>query len=311
MTAPNDSARDLDHALLILQADPPVLTKNKTGQVGNQRTRYADLVAVNATVLSRLNQLGVIWKCKPLLDEGGKFVLRWCLKHVPSGTFEDGDYPLPSNATPMQNGSSITYARRYALLAVTGIAAEEEDDDGAGYGGRGSNTAARARAAAQAGPTVQRGQRDPAARPERARPESQPPLPGEAPPTEPKRGRGGLITERMTTRLVIVMNEVIGTNTGDHRQFIKDMIGREVASRKDLTFDEGRGLIDAFEKAKKTENPIAEVIDIYRRTTGEPTGGAPQTAQDKTRAAVLGRPAGPGDDAPPWETEAPPLPGDV
>ena len=57
--------KDIDEALLMLQADPPVLVKDKKGQVGNQKTKYADLVQVNAVVLSRLNALGVAWVCCP------------------------------------------------------------------------------------------------------------------------------------------------------------------------------------------------------------------------------------------------------
>jgi len=111
-----------------------VLTKSKAGQVGNQKTKYADLVEVNKVVLARLNQLGVIWKCLPTMA-GERFVLRYTLTHVPSGEFQTGDYPL-NLSDPQKMGSAITYARRYALLAVTGIAAEDEDDDGDAASGR-------------------------------------------------------------------------------------------------------------------------------------------------------------------------------
>lgn len=154
----------LDDALLQLQSDPPVLTKSKAGQVGNQKTKYADLVEVNKVVLARLNQLGVIWKCLPTMA-GERFVLRYTLTHVPSGEFQTGDYPL-NLSDPQKMGSAITYARRYALLAVTGIAAEDEDDDGDAASGRNyAQRAPRQQAAAPAGRTAQR--------------RSQPALPGE------------------------------------------------------------------------------------------------------------------------------------
>lgn len=176
--------KSLDEALLALQADPPVLTKSKDGQVGNQRTKYADLVQVNKQVLARLNELGLVWKCAPdLIPDGAhplRFVLRYELKHVPTGEFERGVFPL-LGTTPQQHGSAMTYARRYALLAVTGIAAEDEDDDGDGASGR--QTAQRAtqqRAAARgasreqvAGQTAQR-----RSQPARA---AGPALPGEEP----------------------------------------------------------------------------------------------------------------------------------
>lgn len=166
--------KNIDEALLMLQADPPVLTKNKDGQVGNQKTRYADLVQVNAQVLSRLNGLGLVWKCRPnLLLPDYRFVLEYELRHVASGTAEAGTFPLKGE-NAMQQGSAITYARRYALLAVTGIAAEEEDDDGDAASGRRTAQRAQPRQAAPAeGRTAQRAAQRPRG--------TQPPLPGEDP----------------------------------------------------------------------------------------------------------------------------------
>lgn len=167
--------KDINEALLMLQADPPLLTKNKTGQVGQQKTRYADLVQVNAQVLSRLNALGVIWTCSPyLMEPDYRFVLGYELRHVASGTKREGMYPLKGD-NPMQQGSSITYARRYALLAVTGIAAEDEDDDGDAASGR--QTAQRAIGRPRSVPTEDAGPTAQRAAP-RARPAG-PPLPGE------------------------------------------------------------------------------------------------------------------------------------
>ncbi|HXM55359.1 MAG TPA: ERF family protein, partial [Candidatus Dormibacteraeota bacterium] len=77
---------------------------------------------------------------------------------------------------PQQMGSQVTYARRYSLLAITGVAAEDEDDDGgAAAGQRYAQRANRQRAAAPAadeGRTAQRSQRPRSTRP---------PLPGEDP----------------------------------------------------------------------------------------------------------------------------------
>lgn len=329
--------KNIDEALLILQQDPPVLLKDQDGQVGNQKTKYADLVQANEKILSRLTELGVLWKTKPTTimipgpngQQDPRFVLEYRLLHVESGTHEDGIYPLPAGANPMQNGSAITYARRYALIAVTNTVAEGMDDDGRGYADR-RGMAQRANVRDQQhapAPTAQRAD-PPAPRPERARPEQQPSLPEPRQRSAPQngdrsgsvfRGRGGLITEAMTTKLVIVMNEVIGNKAAEHRSFITELIGREIASRKDLTFDEGRALIDAFEKAKGDEDPASKAAEIYiRTTTGVGADPAPPSAkrtrktarppetrsvQEQTRDAVLGRPAQPGDEVPPWEYE--------
>ena len=278
--ADQSAPTNIDEALLLLQAERIVLRKDREGQVGSQKTKYADLVQANEVILAKLQALGVVWKTKPTIQllagpngqQDPRFVLQYELLHVASGTTEEGIYPLPAGANPMQNGSAITYARRYALLAITNAVADDDDDDGGGYRGR-QGMAQRANVRQeQTRPTAQRAT-GPATRPKTSRPAERPALP--APRTqaagEPVRGRGGLITEAMAQKLAIIMKEVIGDNPADRKQFIVDMIGREVASSKELTFEEGRGLIDAFEKAKTTDNPIVNVIDIYRRTSGGDT----------------------------------------
>jgi hypothetical protein len=78
-------------------------------------------------------------------------------------------------------GSAITYARRYALLAVTGIAAEDEDDDGDAASGRQYAQRA-AQQPAEAAPVAGRpgGQARSTAQRAAQRPRGgRPPLPGE------------------------------------------------------------------------------------------------------------------------------------
>ena len=164
----------------MLQADPPVLVKDKKGQVGNQKTKYADLVQVNAVVLARLNALGVTWVCCPdLLLPDYRFVLKYELKHIASDTAKTGTFPVKGD-TPMQQGSAITYARRYALLAVTGVAADDEDDDGGAASGQ--QYAQRAAQQRRAQPPAQEGAggRTTQRRAQSAR-GPRPPLPGEDP----------------------------------------------------------------------------------------------------------------------------------
>lgn len=175
-----EEPKSLDEALLILQADPPVLTKSKDGQVGNQKTKYADLVQVNKQVLARLNELGLVWKCTPdLIPDGDhpmRFVLKYKLLHVASGEYEAGLFPL-LGSTPQQNGSAITYARRYALLAVTGIAAEDEDDDGDAASGRRTAQRQQPQERAEAAPAGRTAQRRPRPGPAPALPDEDPTAP--------------------------------------------------------------------------------------------------------------------------------------
>lgn len=242
--------KNIDEVILIIQAERPVLTKDKKGQVGNQKTKYADLVQVNDVVLKRLNELATIWKCKPHLDGDKSFGLHYSLKHVPSGTEEAGTWPLKLSENPQQMGSAVTYGRRYALLAVLGIVSEDEDDDGnAANGQRYAQRAPASRqapretqAAGQGQPTAQRAQR-PAS--------SRPPLPGE--------------TDKMTPKQQGMLHALFGkvdmTDRADRMQYVNEVLAesvgpdRQVASSAELTKREAGLVIDKLQAwAKQLES---------------------------------------------------------
>ena len=223
-------ATNLAEALLELQAKPPVLTKNKAGH----QSKYADLVQVNEQVLSRLNELGVIWSCLPNLTDEGKFVLEYELEHVASGTKKAGRWPLKLSDNPQQMGSATTYGRRYALLAATGIAAEDEDDDGqAASGRRTAQRAAQPRrepaAPAPERPTAQRAQRP-----------AGPPLPGED---------GDGITPKQQSLLHLLLSKAGKSNREAGLGYISDVLEREIGSTKELSKTDAKRVIDHLQAA--------------------------------------------------------------
>lgn len=116
-------------ALAAFQQELPKVNKGNTANTGTYSYRYADLADVSTLVLPLLGKHGLSFSAKPTLDDAGRFVLEYTLRHE-GGEFDVGRYPLSANGTPQQIGSSISYARRYALCSVTGIA-PDEDDDGA------------------------------------------------------------------------------------------------------------------------------------------------------------------------------------
>lgn len=119
---------NLAAALAAFQADLPAVHKGASGQVQGRRDyKYADLADVNGKVLPALGRHGMSFSAKPTLNEAGSFVLAYVLRHE-SGGEDCGEFPLPSEGTPQQIGSAITYARRYSLSAVTGVAPDEDDD---------------------------------------------------------------------------------------------------------------------------------------------------------------------------------------
>jgi len=122
----------LTGALLALQARLPELVKGETATVatrtgGSYSYAYIGLPAVSRALLPMLVELGCTWTCAPTLTDSGAFVLRYRLGHV-SGEEIAGNYPLPTGGSPQEIGSAITYARRYALLAVVGACADQDDD---------------------------------------------------------------------------------------------------------------------------------------------------------------------------------------
>lgn len=120
-------------ALAELQRNLPEIVKPLTATVTTNTGRdysyhYVDLAMLHRVVKPLLHANGLSWTDVPTLRDDGKFVLRFTCTHLESGEQLGGDYPLNPAGTPQQRGSEITYARRYSLCSMLGIA--PEDDDG-------------------------------------------------------------------------------------------------------------------------------------------------------------------------------------
>lgn len=124
----------LNEALAKFQAEAPKITKDQKATVrsdkGNYTYAYVDLASVCAVAFPLLAKNGLSFFAKPDVL-GSQFGMVCVLKHD-SGEEERGFYPLPDKGTPQQVGSAITYARRYSLLMMTGLAPDEDDDGAAG-----------------------------------------------------------------------------------------------------------------------------------------------------------------------------------
>ena len=125
---------NLASALAAFQLELPTIAKDNMAKVEGKEGRqgytyrYADLAEISSVVLPLLAKHGLSFASKPTIDESNRFVLEYALRHV-SGEADTGRYLLP-NAAPQQVGSAITYARRYVLCAITGVAPGGDDDDG-------------------------------------------------------------------------------------------------------------------------------------------------------------------------------------
>jgi hypothetical protein len=121
--APTTIADALSAAQLEI-ADPPKDSVNP-----HFKSRYADLATVLKTVRPVLARHGIaVVQTTDIQD--GVTVLRtrllWRDEEIIS------TYPVtPTQATPQGLGSALTYARRYALQAIVGVAADDDDDGNA------------------------------------------------------------------------------------------------------------------------------------------------------------------------------------
>ncbi len=100
----------------------------KDAQNPHLKNRYADLPSVIDAVKQALNDSGIaiIQTAGDLIE--GKMVLSTVLMHE-SGQWFRSDTTMPLAKQDAQGyGSAVTYARRYALSAMTGL--YQDDDDG-------------------------------------------------------------------------------------------------------------------------------------------------------------------------------------
>lgn len=136
-------------ALAVFQAKLPVITKDSTADTGKFSYDYAGLDAISPVILPLLAAQGIVYTAVPDWTEQG-FGLRAALIHE-SGEKIEGFYPLGSPNNPAQAiGSAITYARRYALLSLTGVAPVGSDDDGKSASGAQGEAVAKATASTAA-----------------------------------------------------------------------------------------------------------------------------------------------------------------
>jgi len=95
------------------------------------RSKYADLGSVMDACLPALNERGIAVIQPTGEDEHGRFI-ETLLIHGESGETLSCRVPLIIGKNDMQGyGSAVTYARRYGLMAMAGIAPEDNDGNAA------------------------------------------------------------------------------------------------------------------------------------------------------------------------------------
>lgn len=116
----------LMRALLAVQAEAPKISKDSENK--HFKSKFASLDAVMDAVGPILARHGLVWLTLPGREDGEP-VLAYKMVHAASGETLEGSMPLMlKTADPQGQGSALTYARRYSIMAVLGLVPEEDDD---------------------------------------------------------------------------------------------------------------------------------------------------------------------------------------
>jgi hypothetical protein len=129
-------ADDIYGALLEVQKNLPTVAK--TVENTFFKSKYADLEAVVKAVYPILHANDILVIQVPGFSyvgaDGPTDALRTVLRHVPSGSEIDSTILLHKSDDSQKQGAAITYARRYALVALLGLVTEPDDDGNAASG---------------------------------------------------------------------------------------------------------------------------------------------------------------------------------
>jgi hypothetical protein len=114
-------------ALLAAQGEAPKIQKDALNP--HFKSKYMSLDKIIGEVGPVLSKHGLIWVTLPCRDEKGDPALRYRMIHAASKEELGDTIPLLlSKSDPQGQGSAITYARRYSLVAVLNLVADEDDD---------------------------------------------------------------------------------------------------------------------------------------------------------------------------------------
>jgi hypothetical protein len=103
------------------------LTKDSTNP--HFRNTYISLGKLLDVVLPVLNAHGLLLVQTPSGDDAGVPTLKTSIIDAETQETIEGEVPLMlEKDNPQGLGSAITYARRYALMSMLGIVADEDDD---------------------------------------------------------------------------------------------------------------------------------------------------------------------------------------
>ena len=129
----SDSLKELGAALAAAQAEMTGAKRDSENPFF--KSKYADLASVREACLPALNKHGLSVCQLPRLVSGGEGA--WIVEVETLLLHSSGEWLRDTIAVPVTKadaqgvGSAITYARRYALGALAGVASEDDDGNAA------------------------------------------------------------------------------------------------------------------------------------------------------------------------------------
>jgi ERF superfamily len=125
---PEQPEKALNAALAKAQGEFPSIPKDRTVSTGSYTFSYAPLDTILGVCRPILTKHGLA--ITQLLEQNGsgRPSIRTELRHS-GGGMVGASFPLPQVPdSPQKLGSLLTYLRRYAIVALLGIATEDDDD---------------------------------------------------------------------------------------------------------------------------------------------------------------------------------------
>lgn len=117
--------KELLTALLNVQMEVSSVTKNANNPYF--KSKYADYINIQEAVFPILHKHGIL-VMQPTLVRDGRNYVNTRLYHVATGQMLEADTEIIFKAGDAQaQGSGITYARRYGLMAILSLGADDDD----------------------------------------------------------------------------------------------------------------------------------------------------------------------------------------
>ncbi|MEM1973707.1 MAG: ERF family protein [Thermoplasmata archaeon] len=127
------SKREFFKSLTQFQKEVPVIQKDQVvlNKDGSVRYKYASLDKITETIKPFLTKYGLSYRFETHFEEK-HIEIKCIITHI-MGHSEVTSFKIPVDSSPNMSdiqkyGSSITYARRYALSLALGLTTDEDDD---------------------------------------------------------------------------------------------------------------------------------------------------------------------------------------